>query len=85
MTLDVKVSDALLGAEYTIKLLDGRELKVKVPKGVSFGEILRIRDKGVDISGGRRGDLLIKLNVKIPSKLSQKAEKLVKELKGEGV
>jgi molecular chaperone DnaJ len=86
MNLLVKLSDALLGAEYPVQTLDG-EIKVKVPKGISSGELLRIRDKGVplDNTGKRRGDLIIKVEVKTPTKLSRKAEKLVEELREEGV
>lgn len=84
MTLNVKLTDAILGAEYPIQTLDG-EIKLKVPKGVSSGEVLRVREKGVPFSGKHRGDLLIKLEVKTPAKLSRKAEKLVEELREEGI
>ncbi len=86
MNLNVKLSDALLGAEYPVQTLDG-EIKVKIPKGVSSGELLRVRDKGVplDSTGKRRGDLIIKLDIKTPTKLSRKAEKLIEELREEGM
>lgn len=84
MTLDVKLTSALLGEERTISALDGG-LVVKIPRGVSHGEILRVRGKGVPIDSGRRGDLLIKINTILPKKLSRTAEKLIEELKGEGV
>lgn len=86
MNLNIKLSDALLGAEYPVQTLDG-EIKVKIPKGVSSGDLLRVRDKGVplDNTGKRRGDLIIKLEVKTPTKLSRKAEKLIEELREEGV
>ncbi len=42
MDLGVKLTDALLGAEQYIKTLDG-EIKVKIPEGVTHGEILRIK------------------------------------------
>ncbi|MCK4918310.1 MAG: molecular chaperone DnaJ [Candidatus Pacebacteria bacterium] len=84
MNLGVKLTDALLGAEYNIATLDGK-IKVKIPKGVSHGEILRVKDKGVPISERRRGNLLITINIKLPNKLSGKAKKLIEELKGEGV
>ena len=44
MTLNVKLTDAILGAEYPVQTLDG-EIKLKIPKGVSSGEVLRVRDK----------------------------------------
>ena len=84
MDLAVKLSDALLGAEYIVETLDGK-IKVKIPKGVTHGEMLRVHDKGVPISENRRGDLYIKIKIKLPNKLSRKAKKLVEELKEEGV
>ncbi len=84
MDLNIKLTDALLGGEYTIDTLDGK-LKLKIPKGASFGEILRIREKGVPIDARKRGDLLVHLNIKLPSKFSRKTEKLIEELKEEGI
>lgn len=84
MNLPIKLSDALLGATYTIPTLEG-DIEVDIPKGVSFGETLRVKGKGVPVSGKKRGDLLIVLNINIPAKLSKTAEKLIKELKNEGV
>ena len=84
MDLNIKLTDALLGAEYPIETLDGK-ISVKIPEGVSHGEILRVRGKGVPVDKSRRGDFLIKLNIKFPKKLSSKAEKLVTELKKEGM
>lgn len=84
MNLNVKLTDATLGAEYPVQTLDG-EIKLKIPKGVSSGEILRVREKGVPFSGKHRGDLLIKLEVKTPTKLSRTAEKLIEDLRKEGI
>lgn len=83
-TLNIKLTDALLGKEYTLPTLDG-EIQVKVPEGASPGEMLRLRGKGVPKRGGGRGDLFIKLKIKLPQKLSKKAKMLVEELKEEGV
>lgn len=84
MPLNVKLTDAILGAEYPVETLDG-EIKLKIPKGVSSGEVLRVKEKGVPYDGKRRGDLFIKLEVKTPAKLSRTAEKLIEELKKEGL
>lgn len=84
MNLGIKLSTALLGGEYTIQTLDG-DIKVKVPAGVSIGEVLRVKGKGVPLEKNRRGDLLIKLTIEIPHKLSKNAEKLIEELKKEGI
>lgn len=84
MDLNIKLSDALLGADYNVNTLDGN-IKLKIPAGISFGEILRIREKGVIIEKGRRGDLMVNLNIQTPKKLSGKARKLIEDLKKEGV
>jgi molecular chaperone DnaJ len=85
MGLDIKLSDALLGKEIFITTLEGKQLEVKIPRGVSIDEILRIKGKGIAVPGGKRGDLMIKLNIRMPQKLSHKAETLIKELKQEGI
>lgn len=82
--LNIKLTDAILGAKYNLKTLDG-VIELKVPEGAEFGQILRIRGKGVPISSEKRGDLLVKLNIKIPSKLSGKERKIIEELKKEGI
>ncbi len=84
MNLNLKLSDALLGTKYPIQTLDG-EIEVTIPEGVTINEILRVRGKGVPMSKNKRGDLLIKLNIKLPSKLSRKERELIEELKKEGI
>lgn len=84
MNLNLKLSDALLGTKYPIQTLDG-EIEVTIPEGVTINEILRVRGKGVPSSKNKRGDLLIKLNIKLPNKLSRKAREIIEELKKEGI
>ncbi len=82
--LSIKLSTALLGGEYRIQTLDG-EMPVNIPAGISLGEILRVKGKGVPYEKHKRGDLLIKLSIELPSKLSKEAERLVEQLKKEGI
>lgn len=85
MDLDIKVTDAILGAEYNIQTIDKKVISIKVPQGTSNGDILRVRGKGATIGSSGTGDLLIRAKVKMPAKLSRKAKKLLEELQGEGV
>lgn len=82
--LPIKVTDALLGAEYKLETLDGA-VTVKVPPLRLADEILRVKGKGVPMEGGRRGDLLIRVKVEFPQKLSKKAKDILKSLKEEGI
>src|SRR3989338_6991232 len=84
MTLPIKLSDALLGGAETIDTLDGREV-LPIPAGISHGEILRVRGKGVPHGRGSRGDLLVRIDISYPKKLSSAARELVEKLRSEGL
>ena len=83
-TIKVKLSEALLGSDYKLKTLE-EELTLKVPAGTNNGDVLRLKGKGVPMRAGRRGDALIKVQVVMPARLSKKAQKLIEELKDEGI
>lgn len=85
MDLDIKLTDGLLGAEYDILAIDGKTIKLKIPAGVKVGEILRVRGKGVPTDEKNAGDLLVKLHIKMPQRISRSAKKLIEELKKEGM
>jgi molecular chaperone DnaJ len=85
MNLPVKLTDALLGTSVNITTIDDKHLEVKVPAMQNTEETLRIRGKGVVYSEGGHGDLLIRVTVAMPKKLSGKAKKAIEELKGEGL
>lgn len=82
--LDIKISEAILGAEREIKTLDGI-IKLKIPAGINSGEILRVKGRGVPHRQGGRGDLMIKVLAKTPRKISPRAKKLIEDLKEEGI
>jgi molecular chaperone DnaJ len=84
MDLNIKLSTALLGGEYDIETLDGA-IKLKIPAGITIGEVLRIKGKGVPVERNKRGDLLVKVHIQLPGKLSKSATKLIEELKKEGI
>jgi len=83
--LEVKLSDALLGAVYELRGIDGKMLDVKIPEGVKFGDILRLKEKGAPSTKGKHGDILINVRIQTPSRLSTKARKLIEELRSEGI
>ncbi|MBA3733028.1 molecular chaperone DnaJ [Patescibacteria group bacterium] len=84
MDLNVKLTDALLGGEANVSTLDGN-IKVKIPEGLTHGEVLRVKGKGVPFEKNRRGDILIKIHLLIPKKLSKEARKLTEQLQKEGL
>jgi len=84
MDLPIKLTDALLGTTVSIETLEGKTLEVKIPVMRNVQELLRVAGKGIPGQGGR-GDLIIRLEVALPHKLSGKAKKSVEELKSEGL
>lgn len=84
MDLSVKLSDALLGATYDVETVDGG-IKLKIPQGIAFGEVLRVKGRGVPVDKYHRGDLLIKILIKMPAKFSRKALEMIGKLKEEGL
>jgi molecular chaperone DnaJ len=85
----VSIAQAALGARFTITTLDGDDEEVEVPAGVQPGRVLRVKGKGVpSLRGRRRGDLLVRIEVEVPSKLRPEEEELLRrlaELRGEDV
>ena len=81
--LPIKLSDALLGGEYSVTTLDGSE-NVTVAAGIAHGEVIRVRGKGVP-TGRTRGDLLVRVDIEFPKKLSKNARELVEKLRSEGL
>ena len=84
MELKLKLTTALLGATVDLETLDGK-IELKIPAGTTHNEILRVKQKGVPDERGRRGDLLIVTKVEMPRKVSKTAQKLIEELKKEGL
>lgn len=84
MDLNVPLTEALLGGERVIESVDGN-IKIKIPAGVDSGEMLRVRQRGVPVRGGEKGDLLIRVVIRNPKKLSREAKKLIEKLREEGV
>jgi molecular chaperone DnaJ len=84
MVLPIKLTDALFGCQYHINTLDG-EQKIDVPAGIVHGEIVRVTGKGVPHGRGSRGDLLVRVDIQFPKKLSKSARELIEKLRDEGL
>ncbi|MCX7655038.1 MAG: molecular chaperone DnaJ [Treponemataceae bacterium] len=77
--IPISITQATLGSEIYVTTLEGKKIKVKIPAGIQHGKMLRIKEEGIP-SGGRRGDLYIKLYIEIPTKLSKRGRELLEEL-----
>lgn len=82
--LQVPVSffQAALGDKLEVESVDG-PLQVKVDAGTQPGDSVRVKRRGMtDPNSGRRGDLYVHLQVKVPRKLSRNQRKTLEEAAG---
>lgn len=83
-SLDIKLTDALLGSQYAVETLDG-SIPVTVPAGTKIGSTIVLKEKGVPVGKSKRGNFVVELNIKLPEKLSKEAKAIIEELKKEGI
>lgn len=80
VTIPISSVDATLGCEVDVPTVQG-DVKVKIPAGTQSGTTLRLKGKGVkDLRGNGYGDQMVKVEVKIPTKLSSKEKSLYEQL-----
>jgi molecular chaperone DnaJ len=80
--LEVPLHDAVLGTMVKIVTFDG-EVELQVPAGSQTGDVIPVKGKGFGrLRQSGRGDLLVTIQVKIPSKLDSKQKELFRTLAG---
>jgi len=79
----VTFTTAALGGEVEIPGIDGKKIELKIPAGLQSGETLRLRGEGMSILQGRgRGDLMARVLVETPVKLSKEQKALLEQFRG---
>lgn len=77
--LQISFVQAALGDKITIPTLNGNT-KLNIPKGTQPGDVLRLQDEGIpSLRGGRRGDQIVKIEIKTPTSLNKKQISLLKD------
>ena len=72
-------SIAALGGELEVPTLDGRA-SIKIPAGTQGGTTFRLRDRGIrDLQTGRKGDLHVRVQVEVPTKLNSGQKEKLRE------
>jgi molecular chaperone DnaJ len=81
LTVDLPISypEAALGAHVEVPTLNG-PVKLKIPAGTPSGKTFRMKGRGAPRKGGH-GDLLAKVRVDVPEKLSREEKDLLKQLR----
>ena len=74
----ISFTTAALGGSITVPGIDGAQIEIKIPAGIQSGDTLRQRGAGMSVLNGRgRGDLISRILVETPSKLSARQKELL--------
>jgi molecular chaperone DnaJ len=77
--LPLTVSEAALGGEVDVPVLDGI-VRMKVPEGTQSGSVFRIRGRGIPRAAGARGDIHVRTIVETPTGVGAEARELLGRL-----
>lgn len=78
--IPIRMTQAATGCEVELPTLDGESVSMKVPAGTQPGQLLRLRGRGLpSVRGGGRGDVIVRVGVEIPSRLSSAQRKQLEE------
>jgi len=72
------VHEAALGAKIEVPSLDG-PARVRVPPGTQSGQRFRVRERGIASRDGRRGDLVVEVQLVLPARLDERSKELLRE------
>jgi molecular chaperone DnaJ len=84
LELEVPVTypEAALGATVEVPTPYGQRLSLKVPAGSEDGKLLKLRGHGAPNLKGGKGDLVARLRVAVPKRLTKKEREAIEALKG---
>lgn len=80
--IPLKFTTAALGGAIEIPTIDGTKASLKIPEGAQNHDQFRLKSRGMSVinSGGRRGDMFVKINIETPVKLSGEERELLMKL-----
>jgi molecular chaperone DnaJ len=78
--LRIGYPQAALGADISVPTLEG-SITVKIHSGTQPGEVIKLKGKGMPrFRGYGRGDLLVRVGISVPEKLTQQQRALLEQL-----
>ena len=83
---EISFTEATLGSEIRVPTVDGKTLNVKIPPGTQGQSRIRVRGHGLpSMKGEERGNLYVKVNIRVPKKLTRQQKELLQQLRGVGM
>ena len=83
-TLEIPFDVAILGGTVEVPTVFGSK-KIKIPECTQNEKVFKIKNEGVfkNKTGTEKGDLYIKISIKIPEKITEKQKELIKKFSTE--
>lgn len=79
VTVPISFSEATLGTKLDVPTMNG-SVKVRIPPGTTSGKVFRVKGRGFTTDRGRTGDLLARVEIQVPAKLSKDEKRLLEQL-----
>jgi|SRR6185312_11754747 len=84
MRVPLRMTQAALGGDVEVPVIDGSKARVKIPPGTQTGEQFRLRGKGFSVlRSTARGDMFIQVAVETPQSLTPKQRELLEAFEAE--
>ena len=84
MRVPLRMTQAALGGDIEVPVIDGTKAKVKIPPGSQTGDQFRLRGKGFSVlRSAARGDMYIQVAVETPQHLTRRQRELLEEFEAE--
>lgn len=83
MDLPVTLDEAVLGTRISVVTLDGT-VSLNLPAGTQSGRTLRLKERGLPGKSGKRGDLMVKILIKLPEDGDEALEALMRRWRSDG-
>jgi molecular chaperone DnaJ len=80
VTVPITFAEAALGADIKVPTIEGDAVTIRIPPGTPSGRTLRVRNRGVGGNDGARGDLLVTVEIKVPTDLSVSEREAIEAL-----
>jgi molecular chaperone DnaJ len=78
LPVPINIAQATLGSKIQVKTLDGTRVALRIPSGTPGGKRFRVKGQGIE-KDGKRGDLMVEVQITVPETLSEQQEKLMRE------
>jgi molecular chaperone DnaJ len=82
-TVPLNIAQATLGSRISVKTLEGKKVAIRIPAGTPSGKRFRVRGQGIE-KDGQRGDMLVEVTIKVPDKLTDDQEKMMRDFAAAG-